>query len=104
MVGSGGTVSLAASVSPAGPTASLGPASVAAGGSSTLTVSAGAGVAAGSYSVTVTGTEGAATHSTSVAVTVTIPPSGITNGGFESGLAGWTSPGSTGVSSVGHPG
>jgi serine protease len=32
------------------------------------------------------------------------PPAGITNGGFESGLTGWTSAGSTGTSTVVHSG
>src|SRR5207253_10890037 len=32
------------------------------------------------------------------------PPSGITNGGFESGLTGWTSAGSTAVSTTAHSG
>ena len=71
--GSAGTVSLAASVSPSGPTASLSPTSVTAGGSSTLTVSVGSTVATGTYTVTVTGTEGSATHTTTVTVTVTAP-------------------------------
>ncbi len=97
-VGSAGTVSLTASVSPAGPTASLSPASITAGGSATLTVSVGATVAAGSYTVTVTGTEGTATHSTSVAVTVTAGGGGIVNGGFETGnFSGWTAAGTTAV-------
>ncbi|HEX9037000.1 MAG TPA: hypothetical protein VF808_08430, partial [Ktedonobacterales bacterium] len=71
--GSAGTVSLSASVSPSGPTVSLSPTSVTAGGSSTLTVNVGSTVATGSYTVTVTGTEGSATHSTTVALTVTAP-------------------------------
>ena len=71
--GSAGTVSLSASVSPAGPTVSLSPTSVTAGNSSTLTVNVGAGVATGAYTVTVTGTEGSATHNTTVSVNVTAP-------------------------------
>jgi hypothetical protein len=71
--GSAGTVSLSASVSPSGPTVSLSPTSVTAGGSSTLTVNVGSGVATGAYTVTVTGTEGSATHSASVTVNVTAP-------------------------------
>jgi hypothetical protein len=74
IVGSAGTVSLSAGVSPSGPTASLSPAAVSAGGSSTLTVSVGPSVPTGSYTVTVTGNEGSNTHSTTVAVTVTAPP------------------------------
>jgi hypothetical protein len=90
------TVNLSASVSPAGPTASLNPSSVTAGGSSTLTVNVGASVAAGNYTVTVTGVEGSAVHSTSVNVTVTSASSGIVNGGFEtSNFTGWTQGGVT---------
>jgi hypothetical protein len=69
--GSAGTVNLTASVSPSGPTVSLNPTSVTAGGSSTLTVNVGSSVATGTYTVTVTGTEGSATHSATVTVTVT---------------------------------
>ena len=68
--GTAGTVALTASVSPAGPTASLTPTSVTVGGGSTLTVNAGTSTP-GSYTVTVTGTEGSIAHSTTVAVTVT---------------------------------
>jgi hypothetical protein len=104
--GTAGTVNLTASVSPTGPTASLNPTSVTAGGSSTLTVNVGSSVAAGSYTVTVTGTEGTATHNASVAVTVTSAGGGggITNGGFESGLTGWTTAGVTGTSTTAHSG
>lgn len=105
IVGSAGTVNLTASVSPAGPTVSLSQASVAAGSSATLTVNAGS-AAAGNYTVTVTGTEGSATHATTVAVTVTAVSTGggLVNGGFESGLTGWTATGTTSVSSAGHTG
>jgi hypothetical protein len=107
--GSAGTVSLTASVSPSGPTASLSPTSVTAGSSSTLTVSVGSSVATGSYTVTVTGTEGSAVHSTSVAVTVTSSGGGggnsITNGGFETGsFSGWTTSGTTSISTNAHSG
>jgi hypothetical protein len=73
-VGLPGTVNLTASVSPAGPTASLFPTSISAGQPSTLTVTVGNAVATGNYTVTVTGTEGSATHFTTVTVTVTAPP------------------------------
>ena len=45
-----------------------------------------------------TGTEGAVSHSTTVALTVTASGgggTGITNGGFESGLTGWTTSGAS---------
>ncbi|BCL78259.1 hypothetical protein ccbrp13_07240 [Ktedonobacteria bacterium brp13] len=104
--GSAGTVSLTASVSPSGPTASLSPTSVTAGSSSTLTVNVGSSVATGTYTVTVTGTEGSAIHSTSVTVTVTSSTGGgITNGGFETGnFSGWTTSGTTSISSTAHSG
>ncbi|MEO6888865.1 MAG: aminopeptidase, partial [Ktedonobacteraceae bacterium] len=104
--GSVGTISLSASVSPSGPTASLSPTSVTAGSSSTLTVSVGSSVAAGTYTVTVQGTAGSLSHSTSVTVTVTSTGGGgITNGGFETGnFSGWTTTGTTSISSTAHSG
>ncbi len=104
--GSAATVTLSASVSPSGPTASLSATSVTAGNSSTLTVSVGSSVATGSYTVTVKGTEGSATHSTSVSITVTSTTGGgILNGGFETGtLASWTTAGTTSVSTTAHSG
>ena len=105
--GSAATVSLAASGMPTGATASLNATSVTAGGSSTLTVSVGAGVVAGNYTVTVTGTEGSKTHSATVSVTVTAPvPGGIINGGFETGaFSGWTTSGaSTSITTASHSG
>ena len=76
MVGSPGTVTIVAAVTPAGSGvgASLAASSIAAGGSTTLTVSAAADATPGSYTVTITGTEGLIVHSTAVAVTVTVPP------------------------------
>ncbi len=101
--GSAGTINLTATVSPAGPAVSLSPASVTAGGSSTLTV--GAGATAGSYTVTVTGTEGSATHAAAITLTVTgAGGSGLANGGFESGLTGWTATGQTSAVATSHSG
>jgi hypothetical protein len=95
--GSAESVSLSASGLPSGASASFNPASVTAGGSSTLTITTSASTPAGSYPITITGTAASATHTTSYTLTVTPPGGGggITNGGFESGLTGWTSTGST---------
>ena len=70
-VGSAGTVSLSATVSPAGPAVSVSPASVAAGASSTLNITAGS--TTGTFTITVTGTEGSFTHAATVTLTVTAP-------------------------------
>jgi hypothetical protein len=90
--GSAQTVALGASGQPAGTTISFNPASVTAGGASTMTVGVGPGVAGGTYAITVTGTGDSATHTTTV--TLTVPPGPLGNGDFETGtLAGWTASG-----------
>jgi hypothetical protein len=75
--GSPEAIALSASGLPSGATAAFNPASVTTGGSSTLTISAGASVPAATYSFTVTGTSPSATHSVTVKLTVTAgsPPS-----------------------------
>jgi hypothetical protein len=94
--GSAESVSLSASGLPSGATAAFSPTSVTAGNSSTLTIATTASTPAGSYPITVTGTAASATHTATYTLTVTSTGgSGITNGGFESGLTGWTSTGST---------
>ena len=99
-----GTVSLAAGGAPSGASATLSPTSVAGSGSSTLTLSPGS-AAAGTYPITVTGTSGTLTHSASVSWTIQSSTStGPVNSGFESGLTGWTSSGSTSVSTTAHSG
>ena len=99
-----GTVSLAASGAPSGSTASVSPASVTGSGSATLTLTPGS-AAAGTYSVTVTGTSGTLSHSATVSWTIAGSGGGsVTNGGFESGLTGWTSTGSTATSTTAHSG
>jgi subtilase family serine protease len=71
------SVSLSVSGLPTGATGSFSPASVTAGGSSTLTVSTTSSATAGTFTVTITGTGSAATHTTTVSLTVT----GGTGGG-----------------------
>src|SRR3989454_3509650 len=97
------SVTLGASGMPPGTTASFNPSTITAGGTSTLTLTVGASTATGTYTVTVTGTGTSATHSAAVTLTVTAS-SGITNGGFESGLASWTGAGSTAVATTAHSG
>jgi hypothetical protein len=103
--GSAQSVSLTASGLPSGATATLNPASVTAGGSSTLTIATSTSTPAGTYSVTVTGTGTSATHTATYTLTVTggTGGGGITNGGFEAGsLTGWTATGpATGVTTSG---
>ena len=68
-----GTVNLAATVSPAGLTATLSPNMVTPTGTSTLTVNIPTGTASGAYTVTVTGTGSVGSHSTAVMVNVGVP-------------------------------
>jgi hypothetical protein len=93
--GSAEAVALSASGLPTGATAAFSPTSVTAGGSSTLTIATTTSTPAGSYPVTITGTAASATHTTAYTLTVTGTGGGggITNGGFESGLTGWTTTG-----------
>ncbi|HEX6488683.1 MAG TPA: hypothetical protein VF137_07405 [Candidatus Dormibacteraeota bacterium] len=101
--GSAQSVSLSAGGLPSGVSATYNPASVTAGGSTTLTITAGAGVPAGTYTLTITGTGPFATHSTTTSLVVTAVT--IPNGGFESGsLSGWTVTGAAGISSTSHSG
>jgi len=104
--GTAQTITLAASGLPAGVTASFTPASVTAGGSSTLTLTAAATAASATATVTVTGTATSGSHAAGVALTVTGAAStgGVTNGGFESGLTGWTATGADTTSTVAHSG
>jgi hypothetical protein len=103
--GSTENIALTASGSPAGVTLTFNPSSVAAGGSSTLTADVAAGTAPGSYTLTITGTGTTGTHSTTVNLTIS-GPDAVTNGGFESGLTGWTTGGAVAPVAVsgGHTG
>ena len=85
-------IALSASGLPAGATANFNPASIAApgNGSSTVTFLAGSATATGTYSVTITGTGGGQTHSTTISLTVNSSGGGTTqqllgNPGFENG-------------------
>jgi len=69
--GTAGNVALSATGLPAGANASFNPATVAAGGSSTLTVTNGWTTPTGASTLTITGTENGATQSTTVSHTVT---------------------------------
>lgn len=99
------TVSLSVQGQPAGATASLNPASVSSGSSSTLTVNAGTATP-GTYSLTVSGTDGAHTPTVTVSLTVTTPScspgTGLTNPDFENGLTGWTAAGVATTVAGGH--
>ena len=68
------TVSLSVTGLPAGATGTFSPVSVTAGGSSTLSVTAGASTPSGSFTLTITGTGTTATHSTTVGLVVTATP------------------------------
>jgi hypothetical protein len=90
-----GSVSLTASVVPAGLSVQLDP-FVSSNAVAVMNVTANFADTPRAYTITVTGTEGGKVHATSVAVTVTTK--GIVNGGFETGdLTGWSS---TGVAAV----
>ncbi len=86
--GAARAVALALSGAPAGVTGAFSSASVLAGGSSTLTLSAAVSAAPGSYTLTVTGTSASATHSADVALTVVVPPPVVSAGPDVSGVEG----------------
>ena len=93
--GSAQSVSLSASGAPSGVTASFNPASVTAGGSSTVTFATSSSAAPGTYAITVKGTAASGSHTATYSLTVNGSGTGgggsLTNGGFESGsLSPWT--------------
>ncbi|MFC1420038.1 carbohydrate binding domain-containing protein [Streptacidiphilus cavernicola] len=108
--GSAQSVALSVSGAPAGVTASVSPASVTAGGSATLTVTAASTAAAGTYPITVKGTAASGSHTATYSLTVTGTGGGgsgsLVNGTFETGsLSPWTcQPGGAVVSTPVHSG
>jgi hypothetical protein len=104
--GSAQSVALSASGLPAGATASFNPASVTAGGTSTLTITTASTTRAGTYTVTVTGAAASGSHTATLMLTVTAPSGGCTpaqllaNPGFESGATSWTQTSTLGFTPV----
>ncbi|MDQ6675795.1 MAG: hypothetical protein M3Z09_00700 [Acidobacteriota bacterium] len=76
--GFNGTVALNVSGLPSAATAGFSPATLAASGASTLTVTTAASTPAGTYPLTVTGSSGAAVHTVAVTLVVTAPVKGTT--------------------------
>ncbi|MFC8452470.1 glycosyl hydrolase family 18 protein [Kitasatospora sp. NPDC057223] len=94
-VTSGSAQSLALTVTgaPAGVTATINPGTVTAGSGATLSVSTTAATAAGTYPLTVKATGASGSHTATYTLTVTggSTPTGLVNGGLETGsLAPWT--------------
>jgi hypothetical protein len=105
--GSAQQVTLSVSGAPAGVTATVSPATVTAGGSTTLTVSTSSTAVPGNYALTVNATAASGSHSSGYSLTVngTVPSGGVSNPGFESGsLSPWVAPGDTIVGSPAHSG
>ncbi|WP_063349902.1 glycosyl hydrolase family 18 protein [Streptomyces sp. MJM8645] len=92
--GSAQNLNLSVSGAPAGVTATVTPGSVTAGTGATLNIATTSAATAGSYPLTVTATGPSGTHTATYALTVTgttPPPTGLVNGGLETGsLAPWT--------------
>ncbi|MEU9073445.1 glycosyl hydrolase family 18 protein [Kitasatospora sp. NPDC048538] len=91
--GSAQSLTLSVSGAPTGVTATVTPGSVTAGTGATLNIATTAAAAAGTYPLTVTASGPSGSHTATYALTVTgtTPPTGLVNGGLESGsLAPWT--------------
>lgn len=90
--GTAQTVTLAVSGLSGGVTGAFSPASVTAGGSSTLTLTVPANAASSTSNFTVTGTSPSASHTAagSLVVTGNAPQNLLQNPGFESGAVSWT--------------
>ena len=99
------TINLSVTGLPAAITPSLNPATITAGQSSTLTLSASTSATPGTYGFSVVGTGTSATHSTPGSVTVNGAGGSLVNGDFETGdLTGWTPSGTALVVPVPHGG
>ncbi|MFJ5116535.1 glycosyl hydrolase family 18 protein [Kitasatospora sp. NPDC088548] len=91
--GSAQSVNLSVTGAPAGVTATVTPGSVTAGGTATLSVATTATATPGTYPLTITGNAASGSHTSTYTLTVTgvTPPTGLVNGGLETGsLAPWT--------------
>ncbi|MGW5352606.1 glycosyl hydrolase family 8 [Streptomyces sp. NPDC004031] len=106
--GAAQSLALTATGAPAGVTVSFSPATVTAGGTAAMTVSAGSGAAAGTYPVTVHATAASGSHTAVYTLTVTPAGGGCTaaqllgNPGFENGAAPapWTQTSTLGFAPV----
>ena len=104
--GFSGTVALSATGFDSTASGSFNPASVAGGGTSTLTVTTITSATLGTFPITITGLSGSLIHSAGVSLVVNPKPASvIVNGGFETGdLGGWTPSGATSTSTTSHSG
>ncbi len=105
--GSAQIINLSISGLPSSITGTFSPATITAGGSSTLTLTVSGGALPATYNFSVTGTGTSATHSTPGSVIVTGSTGGIVvNGDFETGdLTGWTPSGTAMVvGTISHSG
>ena len=97
------TITFAVSGLPTGVSAVFGPASVATGGSSALTLTAAANASEVNATVTVTATAPGGSKTASFALKVGNPPV-VLNGTFDSALTSWTKAGTASVSTAAHTG
>jgi hypothetical protein len=101
IAGSPGTVSLSVGNLPTGATASLSPTSVAAGGTSTLTLHTTSSTPNGNYLISIKGTAGSVVRQAPFQLAVYAPTGSVSNGSFERGLSTWTTVGT--VTTVSDP-
>jgi serine protease len=105
--GSAQATTLAVSGLPSGVTGAFSPASITGAGTATLTLTASSSapsITGAAFTITGTATSGSHTASATVTVNGVAPPAGVTNGGFESGLSGWTTVGTTSAVATSHSG